>query len=340
MSRQAAIWTVALTASLALHAGAAVWLAPRDEPVVVAGGAQAEIAVLGNAFQDTLVAGSMSGIVEPVDAESAPPVEGDMVVETTLKPAQPTRQQVREPARDVSSTRTGAVSGARPASADIDPVKPRAEGTQVTPILQRGTAMSNPASQSPRAGAPVEPVEIMDIRTTPDTAPRPTARPAQVAMANKPMLKSNGARRKQEKATEKVRQRAGAGGQSTKNARRGSADGSTRARETASGDAGGARESGSAAVSNYPGKVYAKLRRSLRYPSEARRKRIRGEVHVRFTVSRSGGVASVRVARSSGSSLLDNAALETVRRAEPFPEIPANAGRSSWSFTVPLQFRR
>ena len=91
-------------------------------------------------------------------------------------------------------------------------------------------------------------------------------------------------------------------------------------------------------MSNYPGTVYAKLRRSLRYPSEARRKRIRGEVHVRFTVSRSGGVGSIRVARSSGSSLLDNAALATVRRAAPFAEIPPAAGRSNWSFTVPLAF--
>ncbi|MDN2568354.1 energy transducer TonB, partial [Aquibium sp. A9E412] len=98
--------------------------------------------------------------------------------------------------------------------------------------------------------------------------------------------------------------------------------------------------SGNAAVSNYPGKVVAKLRRALRYPAEARRQRLRGEVQVAFTVSRDGGVAALRVARSSGSPVLDRAALDTVRRAAPFPPIPAAAGRASWSFSLPLRFAR
>jgi protein TonB len=43
---------------------------------------------------------------------------------------------------------------------------------------------------------------------------------------------------------------------------------------------------------------------------------------------------------SSGSPVLDKAAVETVRRAAPFPVIPEGAGRSSWPFTVPLAFTR
>jgi protein TonB len=31
---------------------------------------------------------------------------------------------------------------------------------------------------------------------------------------------------------------------------------------------------------------------------------------------------------------------QTVARAAPFPPIPAEAGRSTWAFTVPLTFRR
>jgi protein TonB len=59
---------------------------------------------------------------------------------------------------------------------------------------------------------------------------------------------------------------------------------------------------------------------------------------VAFTVSASGGVTAVRLAGSSGSAVLDKAALDAVRRAAPFPPIPEDAGRSSWSFTVPLVF--
>jgi periplasmic protein TonB len=82
------------------------------------------------------------------------------------------------------------------------------------------------------------------------------------------------------------------------------------------------------------------LRRSLRYPSQARRQRITGEVHVAFTVARDGGVSSVRVVRGSGHPVLDQAALETVQRAAPFPGIPDAANRSAWEFTVPLAFSR
>jgi protein TonB len=37
---------------------------------------------------------------------------------------------------------------------------------------------------------------------------------------------------------------------------------------------------------------------------------------------------------------VDQAALQAVRKASPFPPIPENAGRSSWEFSVPLAFTR
>ena len=100
------------------------------------------------------------------------------------------------------------------------------------------------------------------------------------------------------------------------------------------------RDPGNAKVSNYPGKIAARLRRALRYPREARRDRLRGTAVVSFTVSRSGSVSGVRLARSSGFAVLDAAARDAVRRAAPFPPIPAGAGRSSWTFSVPLAFTR
>jgi periplasmic protein TonB len=109
---------------------------------------------------------------------------------------------------------------------------------------------------------------------------------------------------------------------------------------TSSGQAAQANAAGNAAVSNYPGQVASRLRRSLRYPREAQRQGIRGEVHVRFTVNSGGGVGGISIARSSGSPVLDQAAIATVQRAAPFPAIPAAAGRNSWPFTVPLVFSR
>jgi protein TonB len=94
---------------------------------------------------------------------------------------------------------------------------------------------------------------------------------------------------------------------------------------------------GSAAVSRYPGLVQARLKRALRTP---RGVRAPGEVQVMFTVLADGRATGVHVARSSGSPALDQAALDTVTRAAPFPPIPADAGRKTWTFTMPLQFRR
>jgi protein TonB len=89
-------------------------------------------------------------------------------------------------------------------------------------------------------------------------------------------------------------------------------------------------------VSNYPGKVRSKLARVAR----SVRAKGRGEVVVAFAVGSNGGVRSARVTRSSGVASVDQAALQAIRKASPFPPIPANAGRSSWEFSIPLAFMR
>ena len=97
-------------------------------------------------------------------------------------------------------------------------------------------------------------------------------------------------------------------------------------------------DAGNAEVSNYPGKVRRKLRRSLRYPRQARSARIEGAVVVGFTVAGNGSVTGVRVVEPSGHRILDSAAIATVERAAPFAEIPAAANRSSWTFEIRLEF--
>ncbi|MCP1198304.1 cell envelope integrity protein TolA [Notoacmeibacter sp. MSK16QG-6] len=88
----------------------------------------------------------------------------------------------------------------------------------------------------------------------------------------------------------------------------------------------------SAAVRRYPGRVRSRIASRVRGGA-------RGTVYVSFTVSRGGGLSGARISKSSGSSAADRAALNAVRRAAPFPPIPSEAGRSSWSFTVPIKVR-
>ena len=141
--------------------------------------------------------------------------------------------------------------------------------------------------------------------------------------------------------TGKAKAAAGSGGQSAADARRGATDGSAAGKTARQGQKRHERDRrGNAAVSNYPGKVMAKLRRAARGIPRGARLRAQRDVQVGFVVNASGGVGGVRIVQSSGSPDLDRAALDTVRRAAPFPPIPGDAGRSSWRFTLPLGLAR
>jgi protein TonB len=68
--------------------------------------------------------------------------------------------------------------------------------------------------------------------------------------------------------------------------------------------------------------ILRRIEAAKHYPEEARRLGHRGTVAVRFRIGSDGTVAAAEVAASSGSSLLDAASLETVRRAAPLPLTP------------------
>jgi protein TonB len=132
--------------------------------------------------------------------------------------------------------------------------------------------------------------------------------------------------------------KAGSDGSSAADSKRGSSEGQESARsdhnsESAS-DSSGA---GSAAVSNYPGKVGSRIRRSVRVPTEYKRMAALMNVRVHLTIGARGDLASLSVVRSSGIPELDSAVTEGVRRAAPFPPLPSEWGKTSWSFTQDVQ---
>lgn len=72
----------------------------------------------------------------------------------------------------------------------------------------------------------------------------------------------------------------------------------------------------------------------LEYPPVARRMEWSGKVVLAFVVSEDGGVHSVRVKESSGYAVLDNSAMDTVKRVAPFPRPPVAA-----EIVMPVHFR-
>lgn len=83
---------------------------------------------------------------------------------------------------------------------------------------------------------------------------------------------------------------------------------------------GGASDASSAAYA----KAVLKKVRSTRKKLGAGK----GVAVVGFTVSRNGGLAGVKVIRSSGDTALDQIAVSHIQRAAPFPPPPEGAGRS------------
>ena len=111
-------------------------------------------------------------------------------------------------------------------------------------------------------------------------------------------------------------------GNAERDARAGEATGKPDAAARQSGTGGRQQASGNAAASNYAGLVMRKLSRVGKPRVNAR-----GAAMIAFTISANGGLASVSLARSSGSSALDQAALRLVKGAGPFPKPPQGAGR-------------
>ncbi len=77
------------------------------------------------------------------------------------------------------------------------------------------------------------------------------------------------------------------------------------------------------------------IQKSLRYPEVARRKGIEGAVAVQFTMSTEGYAEDMAVSESSGSRILDRAALQSISKIFPYPDPP----ETPLHFTIPVTYR-
>jgi periplasmic protein TonB len=101
--------------------------------------------------------------------------------------------------------------------------------------------------------------------------------------------------------------------------------------------ASGAKQSGGSvtAMSAYRGKLFTHISKRKVNP----RSRHAGTVVVRFTVGLQGELISREVATSSGSKLLDEAAVASIERAAPFPAMPSDASSDGpLVVSVPFKF--
>ncbi|MBB4231965.1 energy transducer TonB family protein [Rhizobium mongolense] len=286
-------------------------------------GEAVSVVILGDSEADQASAGDPDLQVEPQPEE---------VVAETVQPqtVQPTDVQPTEvPPETVQPTQAEAI----PPMQQVTRVSPEtvtaAEPEVLTSNVPAETSVVQPmATEAPDELKPVEPVETAEASlpepVQPQETPTPTAKPKPVEKKQPP-----------KKTEKKV---AGSQGENKQDSRRGASDGS----ETANSDqnsrsAGSSGGAGSAAVANYPGKVQSRIRRAFKVPTEYKRMSASMSVRVRLTIGGDGSLASLSVARSSGIPELDQAVVAGVRRASPFPPLPSEWGKPSWTFTQDVQ---
>lgn len=100
--------------------------------------------------------------------------------------------------------------------------------------------------------------------------------------------------------------------------------------------ASGVTQSGGSttALSAYKGKLFSRISSRKVNP----RSRQSGTVIIRFTVGPEGELISREIASSSGSKLLDDAAVASIERAAPFPAMPSDA-RAAGPLVVSVPFK-
>ena len=67
------------------------------------------------------------------------------------------------------------------------------------------------------------------------------------------------------------------------------------------------------------------IQKHLIYPNRAKRDGLTGKVQIYFVVLENGTVSDIRVLKSSGYEILDANAVESIKRAAPFPRPPVRA---------------
>jgi len=88
----------------------------------------------------------------------------------------------------------------------------------------------------------------------------------------------------------------------------------------------------------YLNSIYLKIEKHKEYPFWARRHGIEGRVIVVFSLKRNGQLKEINVEESSGYSLLDKAAIKTIKRAAPFPAFPPELNKKIITLRIPICF--
>lgn len=88
----------------------------------------------------------------------------------------------------------------------------------------------------------------------------------------------------------------------------------------------------------YQDMVKQKIQEERKYPVWAIKHNIQGSIKMKFTVLPNGKVTNINLLNTSGHKILDTEAIETIKRASPFPKFPHTIDLSSLHIEVTIIF--
>lgn len=84
--------------------------------------------------------------------------------------------------------------------------------------------------------------------------------------------------------------------------------------------------------------ISRRIKEQAVYPEEARQRKEEGLVYLSFVLSKDGHLEEVKVRISSGYEKLDRAALESIKKASPFPAFPKQIKEKRLVLNIPISF--
>jgi periplasmic protein TonB len=102
-------------------------------------------------------------------------------------------------------------------------------------------------------------------------------------------------------------------------------------------NSGADSEGARAGRASWESELAAHIRRYATYSANGSRES--GTVRVGVSIDRNGRLLSRRLAGSSGSPVLDSAAMAVIERAQPYPRFPPGMSQAQIALTIPLHLR-
>lgn len=84
--------------------------------------------------------------------------------------------------------------------------------------------------------------------------------------------------------------------------------------------------------------VKKKIDEKIFYPEIARRRNIEGKVKIQFILNNDGNLREIKILKSSGNKILDDASIEIIKKSAPFPKFPENLDYKEISFSIDFNF--